>query len=80
MDNANCPQFKETVQIGDIRYADIDGNNSIDENDKDIVGSTIPRYTYTLNLNFGWKGLRLGLLFQGVGKTEIGRASCRERV
>ena len=23
--NANCPQFKETVQIGDIRYADIDG-------------------------------------------------------
>lgn len=40
--NANCPQFKETVQIGDIRYADIDGNNSIDENDKDIVGSTIP--------------------------------------
>lgn len=68
--NANCPQFKETVQIGDIRYADIDGNNSIDENDKDIVGSTIPRYTYSLNLNFGWKGLRLGLLFQGVGKTD----------
>ena len=53
-----------------IRYADIDGNNSIDENDKDIVGSTIPRYTYSLNLNFGWKGLRLGLLFQGVGKTD----------
>ena len=68
--NANCPQFKETVQIGDIRYVDIDGNNSIDENDKDIVGSTIPRYTYSLNLNFGWKGLRLGLLFQGVGKTD----------
>ena len=68
--NANCPQFKETVQIGDIRYADIDGSNSIDENDKDIVGSTIPRYTYSLNLNFGWKGIRLGLLFQGVGKTD----------
>ena len=66
--NANCPQFKETVQIGDIRYADIDGNNSIDENDKDIVGSTIPRYTYSLNLDFGWKGLRLSMLFQGVGK------------
>ena len=68
--NANCPQFKETVQIGDIRYADIDGNNSIDENDKDIVGSTIPRYTYSLNLDFGWKGLRLSMLFQGVGKTD----------
>ena len=40
--NANCPQFKEAVQIGDIRYADIDGSNTIDENDKTIVGSTIP--------------------------------------
>ena len=68
--NANCPQFKETVQIGDIRYADIDGSNTIDENDKTIVGSTIPRYTYSLNLDFGWKGLRLSMLFQGVGKTD----------
>lgn len=68
--NANCPQFKETMHIGDVRYADIDGNNSIDENDKAIVGSTIPRYTYSLNLDFGWKGIRLGVLFQGVGKTD----------
>lgn len=68
--NANCPQFKETVQIGDIRYADIDNSNTIDESDRTIVGSTIPRYTYSLNLNFGWKGLHLGVLFQGVGKAD----------
>ena len=68
--NANCPQFNETVQIGDIRYEDVDQNGSVDENDKTFVGSTIPRYTYSLNLNFGWKGLHLGVLLQGVGKAD----------
>lgn len=68
--NANCPQFGETVKIGDIRYADIDGNEKIDENDKDFVGSTIPRYTYSTNFNFGWKGLNLSILLQGVGKAD----------
>ena len=66
--NANCPQFKETVQVGDIRYADTDNSGAIDESDKTIVGSTIPRYTYSMNLDFGWKGLRLNVLLQGVGK------------
>ncbi|WP_295938309.1 TonB-dependent receptor [uncultured Alistipes sp.] len=68
--NTYCPQFGETVQIGDIRYADTDGNEKIELADRTIVGSTIPRYTYSLNLNFGWKGIRLGLLFQGVGKVD----------
>lgn len=68
--NLNCPQFKETVQIGDLRYSDINGDGVIDESDKTIIGSTIPRYTYSLDLNLGWKGFRLSMLLQGVGKTD----------
>lgn len=68
--NENCPQFGETVKIGDIRYADVDGSGKIDESDKDFVGSTIPRYTYSTNFNFGWKGLNLSVLLQGVGKAD----------
>lgn len=67
--NANCPQFNK-VQPGDIRYADIDGNNEITSDDVTIVGSTIPRYTYSMNLSFGWKGLSLTGFFQGVGKVD----------
>ena len=68
--NANCPQFGETVHIGDIRYEDVDTNGKVDEDDKTFVGSTIPRYTYSMNLNFGWKGLHLGVMLQGVGKAD----------
>ena len=35
-----------------------------------IIGSTVPRYTYGVNLSFGWKGLNLSAFFQGVGKVD----------
>lgn len=67
--NANCPQYN-TVKPGDIRYADVTGDNKITDDDKTIIGSTVPRYTYSMNLSFGWKGLQLSALFQGVGKVD----------
>ena len=66
--NANCPQFSETLQIGDIRYKDINEDNKITADDRTIVGSTIPRYTYSATVNAGWKGINLSVMFQGVGQ------------
>ena len=80
--NAECPQFGQTIQPGDLMYkdqitVDTDGDGTadaadgkIDEDDKTIIGSSIPRYTYGLTLNFGWKGLNLSAQFQGVGKAD----------
>ena len=68
--NSECPQFKEVVKVGDLRYRDVDNNGYIDDNDKDFIGSTIPRYTYSFNLNFGWKGIDLSVMFQGVGQAD----------
>ena len=65
--NANCPQFSETMQIGDIRYKDINEDGKITTDDRTIVGNTIPRYTYSATLNAGWKGLNLSVMLQGVG-------------
>ena len=66
--NANCPQFSETLQIGDIRYKDINSDNKITADDRTIVGSTIPRYTYSATVNAGWKGINLSVMLQGVGQ------------
>ncbi len=66
--NANCPQFGQVTKPGDLIYEDFNGDEKIDENDKQIVGSLIPRYTYGLTLNIGWKGINLSAQFQGVGK------------
>ncbi len=70
--NENCPQFGSTVYVGDIRYKDVDGDGKItdDSGDRSVVGSTIPRYTYSLNLDFGWKNFKVSALFQGVGQVD----------
>ncbi|WP_057937537.1 TonB-dependent receptor [Algoriphagus resistens] len=69
-----------TLQPGDIRFKDIagdfDDNNNpipdgkINDEDKVMIGSTIPRLTYAMNLNLGWKGIQLNAFFQGVGKVD----------
>lgn len=56
------------VKAGDIRYKDQNNDGVINDADNVIIGSTVPRYTYSGNLNAAWKGFTLNLFFQGVGK------------
>lgn len=74
----NGPTQFGTLQPGDIRYKDIAGDfdtngnpipdGVINDADKVIIGSTIPRYTYGVNLDLAFKGIRLSTFLQGVGK------------
>ena len=59
------------VQPGDIKYKDLDGDGVIDlDNDRDVLGSSIPRYTYSLKTDLEYKGIDFSFLFQGVGKID----------
>lgn len=53
---------------GDIKYKDINNDGIINSDDKEILGSTIPRYSYSLTLNGMYKGFDLNLFFNGIGK------------
>ena len=64
---AHAKQFG-TVKAGDIRYKDQNGDNLINEADKIVIGSTIPRLTFASNLGGSYKGIDLSVLIQGVGK------------
>ena len=63
-------------QPGDIKYKDISGPDGVPdgritpEYDKVILGSNIPRYTYSARGDFGWKGLDFSFVIQGVGKCD----------
>lgn len=59
-----------TLAPGDLKYKDQNGDNVINEADKIIIGNTIPRYTYSLNSNFSYKGIDFSFLLQGVGKAD----------
>ncbi|SFG81261.1 SusC/RagA family TonB-linked outer membrane protein [Pedobacter insulae] len=56
------------VKAGDIKYKDQNGDNKITDLDNVIIGNTIPRYTYSANINLAYKNLDLGIFLQGVGK------------
>ena len=78
--NDTCPQYSQITHPGDLYYEDIAGaldengkpipDGKIDDNDRQILGCLIPRYTYGLVLDLGWKGLNLNVQFQGVGKAD----------
>lgn len=63
-------------QPGDIKYEDISGPDGkpdgriTPEYDKVVLGSNIPRYTYTVRGDLGWKGIDFSFVIQGVGKCD----------
>ena len=63
-------------QPGDIKYKDISGPDGkpdgriTPEYDKAILGSNIPRYTYSARGDLAWKGLDFSFVIQGVGKCD----------
>ena len=67
--------YKGATQIGnfgpgDIKYRDINDDGVINTSDQEIIGSTIPRYTFGMNLFAEYKGIDINMLFQGVGKAD----------
>lgn len=57
--------------IGQIRVADQNGNGKIDPDDRSILGSPTPKYTFGINNRFSFKGVDLGVFMQGVAISQI---------
>ncbi len=55
------------VQVGDLKYRDMNGDGFIDDRDETFIGfSDIPENTYALTLNMNYKGWGFNIMFQGV--------------
>jgi len=59
------------VVPGDLRIVDINNDNIIDSEDRTFLGSPIPDYEYSLNLEADYKGFDIRLFFQGLGGNQI---------
>ncbi len=60
-----------TSKPGDIRYKDLDGDGKITNKDRDFIGSSIPTFSYGLNLNAGYKNFDVSIEFNGVYGNQI---------
>jgi TonB-linked SusC/RagA family outer membrane protein len=59
----------KTVQPGDIRYIDVNGDGSITEDDQVPIGySNLPEVIFGVAIGGEWKGFDFSLLFQGADK------------
>jgi TonB-linked SusC/RagA family outer membrane protein len=64
---------------GDVHYADLNddkkvnkGTNTLsDPGDQSVIGNSLPRYSYGVNLGLEWKGFYLDMLWQGVVKRDF---------
>lgn len=70
-DIRNSPtQTFGTVQPGDIKYKDVNGDGIIDDGDRVAIGATRrPNLIYGLGVSASWKGLDINVHFQGAGKS-----------
>lgn len=65
------PVFSPDAKPGDLKYLDLNNDGVITADDKDIIGSTIPRFVYGFDAMLNWKGFDLNIQFQGVGKQDM---------
>jgi TonB-linked SusC/RagA family outer membrane protein len=66
-------QFNGGQKPGDVKYADVNGDGKVDNNDQTIISydNNIPKVTGGLNIGGTFKGFDFSLLFQGAAKAKI---------
>ena len=80
--SANQDLFSSTAQgvwrTGDIKFQDLNndgvidnGDNTVDNpGDRKVIGNSLPRYTFGLQLAADWNNFFFSAFFQGVGKQD----------
>ena len=61
----------DPVAPGDLIFRDLDGDGVITlDKDRQVIGNAIPRFTYGIRGELGWKGVDFSFFLQGVGRAD----------
>ena len=55
---------RATIQPGDIKYKDLNGDGKVDRNDFTVIGRGLPIHTGGITNDFNYKGFNLSVFFQ----------------
>ncbi len=73
--NAGAPDDEffqsEDTSPGDRRFRDLNGDGQITSEDRTIIGSSVPDFYGSVNLNVSYKGFDLGLNFYGTYGNDV---------
>jgi len=56
---------------GDIWYEDLNGDNTINDQDRTIIGNPLPKVSYGFNIGLSYEGFDLACFFNGVYGNDI---------
>ena len=60
-----------TIQAGDVKYKDMNGDGEINEFDRTVIGGDKPTCYFGIDLGFEWKGLEVTALIQGAYNRDL---------
>lgn len=64
-------KVQPNAKPGDFKYVDFNNDGKITDDDKQYLGSYMPKITFGFGGNLQWKGIDLSFQFQGVGKSTV---------
>lgn len=56
-------QYAQGIRAGDVKWRDVDDNNLINDNDRQVIGSSNPYFSGGWNNTFRYKGISLDVFF-----------------
>lgn len=56
-------QYAQGIRAGDVKWRDVDDNNLINDNDRQVIGSSNPYFSDGWNNTFRYKGVSLDVFF-----------------
>lgn len=80
----NGTVLQPLAKPGDVKFANLNNDEAIDVNDRDFIGNGLPKFTYGITLNLGFRnwdliafgsGVAGNLIFQGLRRLDIPNAN-----
>ena len=68
---ASRQKVQPNAKPGDFKYVDFNNDGKITDDDKQYLGSYMPKITFGFGGNLQWKGIDFSFQFQGVGKSTV---------
>lgn len=66
----NSPRLADS-HVGDVKFADINGDGKIDANDRTIIGNNEPKFSWGMTNQFSYKNFDLSIVLQGVHGRDV---------
>lgn len=86
---ASGTKLQPNAKPGDIKFANLNGDNVVDVNDREFIGNPMPKMTYGATLNLGYKNFDLvafgngvagNMIFQGLRRLDVTYANYQTKV